>query len=47
MNKFGKATEEDFETVADVVKEMIEKSSKLLADRRKRNDSCPGISADI
>jgi len=47
MNKFGKATEEDFETVADVIKKMIEKSSKLLADRRKRKNSDPKISADI
>ena len=29
MNKFGKATEEDFETVADVIKKMIEKSSNF------------------
>jgi hypothetical protein len=33
MNKFGKATEEDFEIVADVVKDMIEKSPKLIQTR--------------
>ncbi|KAK7177812.1 NB-ARC and TPR domain protein [Paraphaeosphaeria sporulosa] len=30
MNKFGKATEEDFETVAEVIKGMVNKSPKLV-----------------
>ncbi|KAL5431630.1 hypothetical protein PMIN06_012244 [Paraphaeosphaeria minitans] len=30
MNKFGKATEEDFQTVAEVIKGMVNKSPKLV-----------------
>jgi hypothetical protein len=37
MNKFGKATEEDFETVADVVKAMIKESPKLVLARSQCN----------
>ena len=37
MNKFGKPTEEDFETVADVVKDMAEGSPALLWARSQCN----------
>jgi hypothetical protein len=37
MNKFGKAIEEDFETVADVIKEMIKESPKLVWARSQCN----------
>lgn len=37
MNKFGKCTEEDFETVMDVVKEMIGASQGLLEARSQCN----------
>jgi hypothetical protein len=37
MNKFGKATEEDFETVADVVRAMIKESPKLVLARSQCN----------
>jgi hypothetical protein len=33
MNKFGRPTEEDFETVRDVIKDMIEASPRLMAAR--------------
>ena len=33
MNKFGKPTEEDFETVSDVVKDMIKASPDLMLAR--------------
>jgi hypothetical protein len=33
MNKFGKSTEEDFETVGDVLKEMIGASPGLMLSR--------------
>jgi hypothetical protein len=33
MNKFGKSTEEDFETVGDVLKEMIGASPGLMLAR--------------
>jgi hypothetical protein len=33
MNKFGRPTEEDFETVSDVVEGMIRASPKLLLAR--------------
>ena len=33
MNKFGKPTEEDFETVRDVIKEMIGASYGLMLAR--------------
>jgi len=37
MNKFGKPTEEDFQTVKEVVEEMIKGSPRLVAARCKRN----------
>ena len=37
MNKFGKPTEEDFETVSDVVKGMVEASSGLMSARSQCN----------
>jgi hypothetical protein len=37
MNKFAKASEEDFETVADVVRDMAEGSPTLLWARSQRN----------
>ncbi|KAH6383964.1 hypothetical protein HBI60_252390 [Parastagonospora nodorum] len=37
MNKFAKASEEDFETVADVVKDMAEGSPALLSARSQYN----------
>ena len=37
MNKFGKATEEDFETVAEVVEDMVQASSALLRARSQCN----------
>ena len=37
MNKFGKPTEEDFQTVKEVVEEMIKGSPRLVAARYKRN----------
>ena len=33
MNKFGKATEEDFETVGEIIKKMIGGSNELLLAR--------------
>jgi hypothetical protein len=36
MNKFGKPTEEDFETVGDVLKEMIGASPGLMLARSQR-----------
>jgi hypothetical protein len=33
MNKFAKATEEDFETVADVINDMIKGSCRLVFAR--------------
>jgi hypothetical protein len=37
MNKFAKASEEDFETVADVVRDMAEGSPTLLWARSQCN----------
>jgi hypothetical protein len=37
MNKFGKPTEEDFETVRDVVRDMIRASPGLMAARSQSN----------
>ncbi len=37
MNKFGKPTEEDFETVSEVVKGMIKASSNLMLARSQCN----------
>lgn len=37
MNKFGKADEEDFETVAEVVDEMIKASPGLVSARSQCN----------
>ena len=37
MNKFGKATEEDFETVAEVVEGMVNISPKLVWARSQCN----------
>jgi hypothetical protein len=37
MNKFGKATEDDFETVAEVVEGMVNESSKLVWARSQCN----------
>ena len=37
MNKFGKPTEEDFETVSDVVKGMIKASPGLMLARSQCN----------
>lgn len=31
MNKFGTATEEDFETVAEVIEDMVNRSPKLVS----------------
>jgi hypothetical protein len=31
MNKFGKPTEEDFETVRDVIKDMLQAAPKVVA----------------
>jgi hypothetical protein len=39
LNKFGKATEEDFETVRDIIKKMVEGSNALLLARSQRNSS--------
>jgi len=33
MNKFGKATEEDFETVGEIIKKIIRGSNELLLAR--------------
>ena len=33
MNKFGKPTEEDFETVGEVIKEIIDASPELVLAR--------------
>lgn len=33
MNKFAKASEEDFETVADVIRDMVEGSPTLMLAR--------------
>ena len=35
MNKFGKATEEDFQTVCEVVESMVRKAPELVAARSK------------
>jgi hypothetical protein len=37
MNKFGKPTEEDFETVGDEVKEMVQESPGLMLARSQCN----------
>ena len=37
MNKFGKPTEEDFETVAEVMQSMVEASPRLLWARSQCN----------
>jgi hypothetical protein len=37
INKFGNPTEEDFETVRDVVKKMIGSSYRLVIARSQRN----------
>jgi hypothetical protein len=37
MNKFAKASEEDFETVADVIRDMAEGSHTLLLARSQCN----------
>lgn len=37
MNKFGKPTEEDYETVSDVVKAMVKKSPELMSARSQCN----------
>lgn len=37
MNKFGKPTEEDFQTLKDVVTAIIEESPRLVAARCKCN----------
>jgi len=37
MNKFGKPTEEDFEIVSDVVKNMTQKSYGLMLARSLSN----------
>ena len=37
MNKFSKATEEDFETVAEVVKGIVDQSPKLVWARSQCN----------
>jgi hypothetical protein len=37
MNKFAKASEEDFETVADVIKDIAEGSPALLLARSQCN----------
>ena len=37
MNKFGKLTEEDFETVKDVVEKMIRESPGLMLARPQCN----------
>ncbi|OAL54566.1 hypothetical protein IQ07DRAFT_640075 [Pyrenochaeta sp. DS3sAY3a] len=37
MNKFGEPTEENFQTVKEVVEEMIEGSHRTVAARCKRN----------
>lgn len=37
MNKFGKPTEEDFETVGDVLREIIRASPRLVLDRSQCN----------
>lgn len=37
MNKFGKPTEEDFETVRDVVEKMIRESPGLMLTRSQCN----------
>jgi hypothetical protein len=37
MNKFGKPTEEDFQTLKDVVEAMIDESPGLVAARCKCN----------
>jgi hypothetical protein len=39
MNKFGKPTEEDFETVGDVLGEMIRASPKLMLARSQCNNA--------
>lgn len=37
MNKFGRPTEEDFEIVRDVVKDMVQASPGLIAARSQCN----------
>jgi hypothetical protein len=37
MNKFGRPTEEDFETVRDVIKDMIRASPELVLARSQCN----------
>jgi hypothetical protein len=37
MNKFGKPTEEDFETVSEVVKDLIRTSPQLVLARSQCN----------
>jgi hypothetical protein len=37
MNKFGNPTEEDFETVRDVIKNMVDTAYKLVLARSQRN----------
>ena len=37
MNKFGNADEEDFETMAEVIDDMIKASSALVLDRSQCN----------
>ena len=37
MNKFGRPTEEDFETVRDVVRDMIRASPALILARSECN----------
>jgi len=39
MNKFGKPTEEDFETVMDVVEKMIRESHRLMLPRSQCNSA--------
>jgi hypothetical protein len=37
MNKFGNPTEEDFETVRDVIKNMVDAAYELVLARSQRN----------
>lgn len=37
MNKFGSPTEEDFKTVRDVVRDMVQESPGLMAARSQGN----------
>jgi hypothetical protein len=41
MNKFGRPTEEDFETVSEVVRGMIRASPELVLARSQCNYSSP------